>query len=308
MSIPSPVLVTGGAGYVGSALISRLLSLGTTVRGLDWNPPPTGLPASSPRLSWMEGDIRESSVLRQALTGCRAAVHLAAIADAPTFELDPGLARAVNADGLRIMLDEAALAAVEPLLLVTHVPEPPLRAFHRLEMVREELADQACARGLSVATVRVPSLCGWSPRMRFDLPVNAAVAREFNHSREEPSGETSLSPSLHLDDLVDLLVLMLAWPPASTRGAVWEVSPPDIAEHPTHHAPSTRAPTAAHHEVVRSLADEFGWWPQRSSQQARTELRQRLSQGEFPDALTNPAYHNADGPRHGPRGRNRSAA
>ena len=51
--------------------------------------------------------------------------------------------------------------------------------------------------------------------------------------------------------------------------------------------------------VALRLAEDLVW---------QADLRQRLSQGEFPDALTNPAYHNADGPRHGPRGRNRSAA
>ena len=88
MSIPSPVLVTGGAGYVGSALISRLLSLGGTVRGFDWNPPPAGLDTSSSRLSWMEGDIREPGLVRQALTGCRSVVQIE-ILPKPPLERQP---------------------------------------------------------------------------------------------------------------------------------------------------------------------------------------------------------------------------
>ncbi len=308
MSIPSPVLVTGGAGYVGSALISRLLSLGVTVRGLDWNPPPAGLEMSPSRLSWMEGDIREPGLLRQAVTDCRGVVHLASIADAASCDIDPGLARSINVEGLSSVLAEAALAGVEPLVLVTHAPEPQSRGFHRMERVREDLADQARDRGLAVATVRVPTLCGWSPRMRFDLPGNAAVAHEFAASHDATSVDSPLPPSLHLDDLVDLLVLLLAWPPAITCGGVLEVSPKDIPGGSTHHPSTMRHPVAANDEAVRSLADEFSWSPHRSPSQARSELRERLSQGEFPDALSNPAYHNADGQRHGPRGRNRSAA
>ncbi|MFN9370392.1 MAG: NAD-dependent epimerase/dehydratase family protein [Planctomycetaceae bacterium] len=308
MSIPSPVLVTGGAGYVGSALISRLLSLGGTVRGFDWNPPPAGLDTSSSRLSWMEGDIREPGLVRQALTGCRSVVHLASIADAPTFDIDPGLARSINVEGLRCVLAEAALAGVEPLVLVTHTPDPQSRGFHRMEMVREDLADQARARGLAVATIRVPTLCGWSPRMRFDLPVNAAIAREFATERDATPDKAPLPNSLHLDDLVDLLVLLQAWPPASTCGGVWEVSSTDISGSSTNHPATTRNPVPSNDEAVRSLVAEFGWSPRRSPGQARSELRERLSQGEYPDALSNPAYHNADGQRNGPSGRNRSAA
>jgi len=305
MSIPSPVLVTGGAGYVGSALISRLLSLGCTVRALDWNPSPNGLATSSSQLSWIEGDIREPSVVRQALAGCHGVVHLASIADSQTFDLEPGLARSINVEGLRTVLDEAALAGVEPLVLVTHSPDSPPRGFHRTEMVREDLADQAHDRGLPVATVRVPPLCGWSPRMRFDLPVNAAVAREFITSREASLVQP---PGLHVDDLVDLLVLLLAWPASSTCGGVLDVSPGDFPGSSTNQTAATWPPTPSATEAVRSLAAEFGWSPQRSVSQARAELWERLSRGEFADALTNPAYHNAEGQRHGPRGRNRSAA
>lgn len=308
MSIPSPVLVTGGAGYVGSALVSRLLAQGMTVRGFDWNPPPTGLEKFSSRLSWVEGDIRESGLLRPALAGCRGVVHLASIADAATFDLDPDLARSINVDVLDSLLAEAALAGVEPLVLVTHAPDPQWRGFHRMELVREDLADQARSRGLAVATVRVPTLCGWSPRMRFDLPVHAAVAREFAASRDTTPDEPLLASSLHIDDLVDLLVLMLSWPPASTCGGVWEISLKDIPGGSPDQLSTQRPAVAANDEAVRSLTAEFGWAPRRSPSQARTELRERLEHGEFPDALSNPAYHNADGQRHGPHGRNRSVA
>lgn len=307
MIIPSPVLVTGGAGYVGSALISRLLSLVGTVRAIDWKPAPTGLESSS-RLSWIEGDIRDPAMIRQALAGCKSVVHLASIADPETFEIDRGLGRLINVDGLRTVLEEAALAGVDSLLLVTHIPDPQPRRFHRTETLREDLADGARARGFPVTTVRVPSLCGWSPRMRFDLPLNAAIAREFMAPKEAPPFASPPPPSLHLDDLVDLLVLLLAWPPSITCGGVFEVSPRDIPAQATNMSPTTwpLAPSAT--ETVRSLSAEFGWSPRRSPEQTRCELRERLSRGEFPDALTNPAYHNAVGQQSDTGGRNRPAA
>ena len=308
MTVPSPVLVTGGAGYVGTALISRLLKLGSTVRALDWELATDTGRLSDSRVTWLEGDVRQPGMVRRAIQGCRSVVHLAAISDVASFELNPAMARSVNLEGLQSVLAEAAEAEVEELVLVTHCQGDSHHEFDRVERVRESVVEQALSRGLPTATLRVPPLCGWSPRMRFDLPLHHAVAREY--FRE---GGTDLSPAsshegLHLDDLLELLMLILTWPPSISAGGVYDLGVESQRRSDLAAKSEIRLYGGVEAELVRSPETEFGWKAQRTMSQARAELLDRLSRGQFPDALTSPAYHNAESLRQRPRGENRPAA
>jgi nucleoside-diphosphate-sugar epimerase len=95
------VLVTGGAGYVGSVLVPKLLAEGHSVRVLDTYWFGTEVLASvrgHSRFSEIRGDLRDRSVLERALRGCSAVIHLACISNDPSFELDPALGKSINYD------------------------------------------------------------------------------------------------------------------------------------------------------------------------------------------------------------------
>src|SRR5947209_6448173 len=90
------VLVTGGAGYVGSVLVPKLLSAGHEVTVYDvLFYGAGGLPAH-PSLRLVEGDIRNTSAFRQAVAGHEFVIHLACISNDPSFELDPAWSRSIN--------------------------------------------------------------------------------------------------------------------------------------------------------------------------------------------------------------------
>ena len=95
------VLVTGGAGYVGSVLVPRLLAEGYRVKVLDlyiYGADVFQEVAGHPRLHEVRGDIRDQDLLRACLAGCDSVIHLACISNDPSFELDPALSRAINFD------------------------------------------------------------------------------------------------------------------------------------------------------------------------------------------------------------------
>src|SRR5687767_1002480 len=95
------VLVTGGAGYVGSVLTPLLLSAGYHVRVLDlfiYGDHVLDQVKGHERLETIKGDIRDVPLLKRLLPGCDAVIHLACISNDPSFELDPALARTINYD------------------------------------------------------------------------------------------------------------------------------------------------------------------------------------------------------------------
>ena len=104
------VLVTGGAGYVGSVLVPKLLSAGYQVKVLDlflYGRHVLNEVKDDPKLELISGDIRNRSTLEQSLKGCDAVIHLACISNDPSFELDPELGKCINYDSFFDLVDVA---------------------------------------------------------------------------------------------------------------------------------------------------------------------------------------------------------
>ena len=87
----SPVLVTGGAGFIGSHLVDALLANGYAVRVLDdlSMGKRSNLPLDNPRLQLLVGSVADAALMSKAVAGCQAVVHLAAIASVPASVADP---------------------------------------------------------------------------------------------------------------------------------------------------------------------------------------------------------------------------
>src|SRR5262249_18018673 len=108
------VMVTGGAGYVGSNLIPKLLAAGYETVLLD--------PSiygdifadlkSNPQLTEVKGDLRDPAAVTKAVAGCDAVIHLACISNDPSFDLDPSLGRSINFDCFRPLVQASKDAGV----------------------------------------------------------------------------------------------------------------------------------------------------------------------------------------------------
>src|SRR6476661_7127440 len=102
------VLVTGGAGYVGSSLVPKLLSAGYAVTVLDLYLYGDDLFADlrgNPGLREVKGDLRKPADVERAMAGCDAVIHLACISNDPSFELDPNLGKSINYDCFRPLVE-----------------------------------------------------------------------------------------------------------------------------------------------------------------------------------------------------------
>ena len=104
----SDVLVTGGAGYVGSVLVPKLLAQGHHVKVLDlfmFGEDTLDAVKDNPNLELIKGDIRDRKLLDKSIPGSDAVIHLACISNDPSFELDPDLGKSINYDAFSDLVD-----------------------------------------------------------------------------------------------------------------------------------------------------------------------------------------------------------
>src|SRR6201996_2068581 len=108
-------MVTGGAGYVGSVLVPKLLAAGHKVTVLDlfiYGDRVFDAVRGNPGLRLVKGDIRDEAAVNEALRGSDAVIHLACISNDPSFELDPGLGKSINYDCFRPLVRASKKAGV----------------------------------------------------------------------------------------------------------------------------------------------------------------------------------------------------
>lgn len=184
------LLVTGGAGYLGSVLVPTLLAEGHEVTVVDsFLYGQTSLLdcCYHPRLSIIRGDARDRAVMTRCLKTADAILPLASLTGAPVCDLDPQEAKSVNLDAIAMLLElrSAQQRIVFPTtnsgygIGESHIyctEETPLRPVSLYGQLKVEAERAVLDSGNSV-TLRLATVFGVSPRMRLDLLVNDFVYR-----------------------------------------------------------------------------------------------------------------------------------
>ena len=182
------ILVTGGAGYVGSVLCERLLAEGHYVTVLDnllYQQNSLFHLCANPRFEFFHGDARDEALMRQVTKGADVLIPLAAIVGAPACDRDPLLARSVNLEAIRLLnqLRSSAQLIVYPTTNsgygtktgdVFCTEETPLQPISLYGQTKTQ-AEQELLQTPNVVTLRLATVFGLSPRMRLDLLVNHFV-------------------------------------------------------------------------------------------------------------------------------------
>jgi nucleoside-diphosphate-sugar epimerase len=232
------VLVTGGAGYVGHALVPELLAGGHTVTVYDALYFGCRLP-NDPALRVIQGDIRDTAKLAEALVGQDAVLHLACISNDASFDLDEKLSTTINYDCFEPMVIAAKNAGVRrfiycssssvygvsdsPQVTEDH-PLVPLTLYNKLKGMCEPLLLKHMAHDFTCVVIRPATICGYSPRMRLDLSVNILTNHAVNKGAITVFGGAQMRPNLHIDDMVDTYKLMLAAPHEKIQGEIFNVA------------------------------------------------------------------------------------
>ena len=215
------ILVTGGCGYVGSVLVPRLLSEGHNILVIDDQWFGNFLPFHSELL------IRKKSIneIDEAdLSGIEAVIHLANVANDPSVELNPTFSWEVNVLHTTQFLELckraksvkkfmfASSGSVYGVKSESNVTEElslvPISAYNKTKMSAERVC-LSYAEYFDVICVRPATVCGVSPRMRFDVVVNMFVMQAFLNNQITVLGGDQVRPNIHIEDMAAVYIHFL---------------------------------------------------------------------------------------------------
>ncbi len=237
------VLVTGGAGFIGSALVKDLLARGRTVRVLDaliHGSVPSLLGVwAHPSLEFVRSDIRDAEGRRAALADVQAVIHLAAIVGDPACSRMPDDARSVNLGATSALVREAASEGVERFVFASTCSNygrvngdavadeewelNPISLYAETKVAAELDVLAQSGNGLATTCLRLATVYGTSARMRFDLTVNE-FTRDIALGRElVVYGEQFWRPYVHVQDAANAMALVVESPVDTVSGNVYNV-------------------------------------------------------------------------------------
>lgn len=191
--MPAKVLITGGAGYIGSVLTPLLLGEGHSVTILDnflFNQPTLMDSCINPNFAIVRGDCRDKNLMSKLMKDVDYIIPLAAIVGAPACNLDTTAASTINLDAIKLIL---SLRSKSQKIILPNTnsgygigekgsfctEESPLSPISLYGRTKVE-AERAVLDSGNCITFRLATVFGLSPRMRIDLLVNDFVYRAIN--------------------------------------------------------------------------------------------------------------------------------
>jgi nucleoside-diphosphate-sugar epimerase len=319
----STVFVTGGAGYVGSVLVPKLLAAGHRVKVLDlymYGDHVLDSVRDNPRLEQIKGDLRDQALLKKSLAGCDAVIHLACVSNDPSFELNPELGKSINYDAFTPLVEIARDSGVRRFIYAStssvygikeeenvseDLPLEPLTDYSKYKALCEEILQRYQSPDFTTVTIRSATVCGNSPRLRLDLTVNILTNHAINRGTITVFGGEQKRPNIHIEDITDLYVELLTRPAQQIAGKIWNCGyenhrVSEIAEMVRKVVGPERvkvvtSPTDDHrsyHISSEKIRRELGYVAKRTLEGAIRDLTSAFQAGKIPNPMDDIRYYN----------------
>ncbi len=239
------VLVLGGGGYLGSVVVARLLERGFKVRVLDsflFGEGSLEDVRTHGGCELVRGDVRDIGAVVKAMRGCDAVVHLAAIVGDPACDDNKQLAMEVNRAATRMLADVARGCGVRRFVFASSCgvygasdfcldetsAVNPLSVYAQTKVDSENILLAASRRhgrptDFAPTILRLGTLFGLSPRMRFDLVVNLFVARAASSGKITVLNGDQWRPFLHVQDAARAVAACLEAETSAVSGEIFNV-------------------------------------------------------------------------------------
>jgi nucleoside-diphosphate-sugar epimerase len=214
------ILITGGSGYKGSILIPKLLKNNHTIYNIDTNWFGNFLPKHE-RLLNIKQDIRYFKFdIKKKVD---AIIHLASIANDPMADLDKNLSWEISLLGTKKLIETAIQKKIKRFIYASsgsvygikkeskvheNLPLEPISLYNKVKMTTERLI-LSYKKDIELFIIRPATVCGYSPRMRYDLTVNALTYSALKNGTISVFGGNQIRPNIHIQDITDLYIFLL---------------------------------------------------------------------------------------------------
>lgn len=234
------VLVIGGAGYIGSALVERLLELNYKVGVLDllvYGASPLARWERHPNFELIRGDFRRIDSVVKATRGRDAIVHLGAIVGDSACSLCEDLTLEINLRATRTIAEIGKGFGVQRLIFASTCSVygasdeildersclSPISLYARTKMESEKVLLALADDTFAPTILRFGTIYGLSARPRFDLVLNLLTAKAVQEGEATIYGGAQWRPLVHVKDVAEAIVLALQAPLSSVSGEIFNV-------------------------------------------------------------------------------------
>ncbi len=236
------VLVIGGAGYIGSVLVGKLLEQDYKVRVLDkflYGKDSLKKMESNPNLEIIEGDTRHIEDITRSIQEVDAVVHLAELVGDPACELNPSMTHEVNHLATKNIASVCKHFQINRIVYISSCSVygasegddllsedsqlNPVSLYAKMKIVSEKALLGLEDDNFSPTILRLGTVFGASFRPRFDLVVNLLTAKAIKEKKITIFGGDQWRPNVHVSDVADTIILTLKSPIEFVKGKIFNV-------------------------------------------------------------------------------------
>ncbi|HEU4772329.1 MAG TPA: SDR family oxidoreductase, partial [Candidatus Udaeobacter sp.] len=250
----------------------------------------------------------------------------ACISNDPSFDLDPSLSRTINYECFEPLVLASKSAGVKRFIYVSSSsvygvsdspevteehPLVPLTDYNKYKGLCEPVLFRHQSPEFICVTVRPATVCGYSPRMRFDLTVNILTNHAYNKGVITIFGGKQQRPNIHIEDVCELYVELLTMPAEKIAGEIFnagyqnqtvnelaEIAKQIVEEEFPEKKPIRIERTSSddlrsYRITSRKIAENLGWGPKRTIEDAVRDLCHAFKTRKFSgDTLNDDAFIN----------------
>lgn len=326
--INEKILITGGAGYVGSLLSDRLVNLGNQVVIYDTCYYGKNHIKETDNLKLVKADIRDAVAFEKAVNGIDSVIHLACISNDPSFALNENLCKTINFDCFEDLVKISKKSGVNKFIYASSSsvygfsdsenvtedhPLVPLTLYNKFKGMCEPILEKYLDSNFIGVVIRPATLCGYAPRCRLDLSVNILTNHAVNNKKILVlGGGEQKRPNLDIRDMCRAYETILGADEKLINNQIFNVSCGnkkiiELAEMVKTNVESFFNISDIEIEIKSETIDKrsyhvnsdkikniLGFVPKYSVDDAIISLCEAFKEGYLPNSLTDKSYINVD--------------